>query len=385
MMPRNRRSGVTIALSGVMVTTVMALPISPVVRYFALTTPTDYGTHARNAETLLANGIQFPHFLWHALVVAVHLAMPSLSWMGAAKIVVLASYGLQAAVLAWIIITRVVPPQHVGHAFGIALLTLVFVTAAPVTILTWRENGLYFGYLNMESYASPTHAFLKPLALVTFMFTVDGLAERGNRRDGLVLAATSVLSALAKPSLVICLLPATVTMSAWRWLQGRRQAMRYLTLTLVTPSVLVLAWQYSLYYGGGQQRIIFAPLLVMGYYANGLAGKFVMSILLPLTVVLVYRRQALRDPSLQLAWCQFAFAAAYTYLLAESLETLAGNFAWVGQIATYLLFVASGIFALRRRAEWPASAFCLLTFALHAASGALFFANPLEWGQVPSR
>jgi hypothetical protein len=361
----------------------MAAPSSPIARYFSLTTPTDYLTHAQLASTILSEGIYFPHFLWHVLVVAVHVAAPWLSWMDAAKGVVLVSYGLQGAVLAWVIATRVGAPRHVSHLSGIVLLTLLFVTAAPVTILTWREGAFYFGYLNMESYASPTHALLKPLALVTFVLTVNGLIDRGNRRDGAVLAAASLLSALAKPSLTICLLPATVVLSAWRWVTGQRQSKVYLAVALVTPSVLVVAWQYWLYFGQEGSRIIFAPLLVMGYYAGGLAVKFAMSIVLPLTVLLVYRRQALSDTAIQLAWLQFALAASFTYLLAESREPLAGNFAWTGQIAVYLLFVTSAIFALGRQASRLASAACLIAFALHVVSGILFFLYPFDWGRVP--
>ncbi|HEU4687582.1 MAG TPA: hypothetical protein VFS23_04425 [Vicinamibacterales bacterium] len=383
MSPTLVRNIVAMTASGCAAAALVAAPSSPVAQYFSRTTPTDYLTHAQLASEILSEGIRFPHFLWHVLVVAVHTAAPWLSWMDAAQGVVVVSYGLQGAALAWVIATHVGSPRHVSHLLGVVLLTLLFVTAAPVTILTWREEAFYFGYLNMESYASPTHALLKPLALVTFVLTCNGFSDRANRRDGIVLASTSVLSALAKPSLTICLLPAAVALSAWRWLRGQRQSIEYLALALVTPSALVVAWQYWLYFGQEGSRIMFAPLLVMGYYANGLAAKFVMSILLPLTVLLVYRREALRDPAIQLAWLQFALAASYTYLLAESREPLAGNFAWTGQIATYLLFVTSAVFALGRQTRSLGSVVCVVAFAFHVISGILFFLYPFDWGRVP--
>ena len=67
----------------------------------------------------------------------------------------------------------------------------------------------------------------------------------------------------------------------------------------------------------------------------------------------------------------------YTYLLAETRDPLAGNFAWTGQIATYLLFVASTVFVLRHWAVWVGEPLlCAVAFSLHAASGVLFFVLP---------
>jgi hypothetical protein len=372
-----------IAASGLLVTAVMAQSWSPIGRYFNV--QVDYATHTKLAEEIVSDGITFPHFLWHVLVVAVHTTAPWLSWMEAAQAVVVASYGLQGAVLAWVVTTLVARPRHAGQAVAVVLLAFLLVIVAPVTILTWRERALYFGYLNMESYASPTQALLKPLALLMFVFTARGLVDGGRLRDGLVLGSTTVLSALAKPTLHICLVPATIIMMAWGWLRGRRRHTIYLACAVIAPAFVILLGQYLLYFGSGEQHIVFAPLVVMGYFATGLGVKFVMSILLPVTVLLVYRRQIFSESAMPLAWLQFALGAAYTYLLAESRYTLSGNFAWSGQIATYLLFVMSTIFALRHRAGRIGSAACALAFALHAVSGVLFFLYPGYWGTVPSR
>jgi hypothetical protein len=382
----NAMSRMAIASSGLLVAVVMALPSSPIGMYFSLpVVETDYGTHTTLAEAFLTNGILFPHFLWHVIVIAVHTVMPWLSWMDAAKIVVIASYALQGAVVAWIITSMIGTPRHMAHAAGVAVLALAFVIATPVTILTWREYALYFGYLNMESYASPTQALLKPLALLVFAFTARGLVSGGSLRDGAVLFVTVVLSALVKPSLLICLLPATGMLAAWRWLGGARHPLVYLAGAVVVPSVAILTWQYLFYFGSGERSaIVFAPFLVMGYYATGLGPKFLMSIVLPVTVLVVYGRQVLALPAMQLGWVQFAIAVACTYLLAETREPLAGNFAWTGQIATYLLFVASAVFAMRRWAVGWASAVCAVAFSLHVASGVLFFVYPTAWGAVPA-
>jgi hypothetical protein len=184
---------------------------------------------------------------------------------------------------------------------------------------------------------------------------------------------------------LIALLPAVVVLAAWRWLAGRGVHVRYLILAFLLPSFAILAWQYLSYFGPeGRSTIFFAPLEVMAYYAEWLLPKFLLSILLPLTVLVAYRRQVLESPTMQLAWLLFAFAAGYSYLLAESNETVAGNFVWSGQIGTYLLFVSSAVFALRHwKGRWR-SWLCAGVFCLHSVSGALFFAHPFDWGTRPA-
>ena len=370
--------------SCVAVAILMAVPWSPVTRYFSLpASSTDIGTHVQLAEEILANGIVFPHFLWHILVVAVHAVAPRLSWMDAAWIVVVASYALQGALLA-VIVTRVFPPTKKSDSLAIVCLTLLFVIAAPVTILTWREWALYYGYLNMDPYNSPTHALLKPLAIVAFGLTAKAFADGGNLRDGLLVSAAVALSALAKPSLTICLVPATVVLAAWYRAGGRTVPVAYLCGAIVVPALAVLAWEYLSYFApGARSSIVVAPFLVMAHYATDLGPKFFMSILLPLAVLFVYGRQVFDDPAMQLAWIQFGFAVAYTYLLAETRDPLAGNFAWTGQISNYVLFIASAVFVLRHRGTRARTMPCAVAFGLHAASGLLFFVFPGSTGTIP--
>ena len=254
-----------------------------------------------------------------------------------------------------------------------------------MTILTWREWALYYGYVNMDPYNSPTHALLKPLAIVAFGLTAKAFVDGGNLRDGLIVSAAVALSTLAKPSLMICLLPATVVVAGWYWVRGRRVRLVYLGGAILLPAVVVLGWEYLSYFApGGRSSIVFAPFMVMAHYATGLGAKFVMSILLPLAVVCVYGRHVFDDPAMQLAWVQFGIAVVYTYLLAETRDPLAGNFAWTGQIANYLLFVASTIFVLRHRGSPSRTLPCALAFGLHAASGVLFFFFPGSTGTIPA-
>lgn len=118
---------------------------------------------------------------------------------------------------------------------SVVALALLLVIAGPVTILTWREQALYFGYLNMDSYANPTHALLKPLALIVFALTVRGFERHRGLRHSVVLGAAVVLSSLAKPTLLICLLPAVLVLGGVRWFYRREVDVRYLLVGFLIP------------------------------------------------------------------------------------------------------------------------------------------------------
>ena len=173
----------------------------------------------------------------------------------------------------------------------------------------------------------------------------------------------------------------------------------------------MLSWQYLLYFAspatraaGGSSTGLFAPFLVMGHYATWLGPKFVLSILLPLTVLAVYRRDVLASSAMQLAWLQFAFVAACSYLLAESRLPLAesppsrpspnskavtdpgaiqaGNIMWTGRVTTYLLYVNSTVFAQRQWTNGRRSVVSPIAFGLHEICGVVFFTLPYNWGPV---
>jgi hypothetical protein len=236
-----------IAVAGaVLVTTaVMAASWSPIGRYFEPLSG-DYLVHVQNAAEITTKGITFPHFLWHVLVAAVHSAAPWLSWAQVAHYVVIASYGLQGAVLAWILTSTVVAERWSRRrTLSVVVVALLLVVAGPVTMLTWREQALYYGYLNMDSYGNPTHALLKPLALIVFVLTVKGFELRKGVRHGIFLGAAVVLSSLTKPTLLICLLPAVLVLGGLRWFYGHEVNIRHLLAGFLVPSAGVLAWRIS--------------------------------------------------------------------------------------------------------------------------------------------
>src|SRR5207248_602892 len=127
--------------------------------------------------------------------------------------------------------------------------------------------------------------------------------------------------------------------------------------------------------------IIFAPLKVYSLYSSWLLPKFILSILFPLTVYLLYFRRATQDFALNLSWLIFLIGSFYAYFLAESGPRFdAGNFGWGAQIALFILFVWSVKFLIRQeiatRGECVGATkrskrcvTCIMAFGLHLVSG----------------
>jgi hypothetical protein len=253
-----------------------------------------------------------------------------------------------------------------------AVITLCVMVLAPIIILT--PDQLYLGYVVTNVYHNPTITMAKPLALLLFgvlllafrepirwsedsyfarYFGAD-LPQRRVYRFFFVVcvALLSVLSALAKPSFTLCLLPAVLILILVYIAQRKSFDWTLVFAGIVLPSIAVLVWQYSVTYSQGStltsSSVIFAPFLVIGQYVdtmNELLIRFFMSVAFPAVVTLVYFKNALADRYLRLGWLLFSIGAFYTYFLAETGDRLIhGNFVWGAQLTLYILFMVTSRF-----------------------------------------
>ena len=85
----------------------------------------------------------------------------------------------------------------------------------------------------------------------------------------------------------------------------------------------------------------------MSGYANHLGTKFVLSLLFPVGVYVLYFREARTSLRLNLSWLAFLVGASFTYLVAEKKRVLDGNFTWGAQVALFVLFVESVALVVR--------------------------------------
>ena len=271
------------------------------------------------------------------------------------------------------------------------MLSLALMLVMPINLLT--PTNRYLGYFIPHAYHNPTMVVLKPLALVLFyvsarLFDARPLPHPIAYTAGAAVATVACL--LAKPSYAMALLPALALLSAHALWRGAPMQWRPLLYGIVVPTVVGVGVQTVLMTRNVRRGFVFAPLGVFHEWARilnpaadkNLLLKLVLSILFPLAAYWCGLRLARRTPYLNLAWLTFAVAASYSYLLAEAGADMGlGNFTWCGQIAVFVLFVASAVFLLgwatrdapeRSSGMTAGLAVAGLVFVLHLVSG-------LEW------
>jgi hypothetical protein len=340
----------------------------------------DYRLHVDFARSFYESGHPpVPHFLFHALTAALFVAHIAPNLVRAGRFVVVGCY-VVIPVLTYALLWLIFKGSRWNRPWVLFCAGLVTLLAQPITL----AHAYAIGYFWPETYQIPTATLLKPFALLGFACTAWCLSRSGvtSRRFVVLFAIVTVAGALSKPSFAICVVPAAALVAAYRLVRRLPVSVRALVWGLYGPTIVVLGWQFYVTHGAyatGQYHdsIEWAPLRFMSYWATGLLGKFLLTIAFPLTVTLLYWREARGDAVLQLAWSCFLFGAFDSYMLAERIHWSAGNLTWSGNITAYLLLAVSVVFWLRMISEAPSGRWlrqrttvCGLVLVLHVASGA---------------
>ena len=302
------------------------------------------------------------------------------------------------------------------------IITLCLMLAGPISFLTFPN--MYMGYIGINIYHSPTQILAQPLALGVFLLLLSGLERKTiSKHFMLSLAVVAFLSLLAKPSYLICLIPALFLFSLFKLYKKY-----FININLIffffLVNFLVILWQYWLTYGASDldntTRIIFAPFAVMRNNADmawkywqsyGIFGKnfvtnhkiisipfllmfnftysllprYIASICFPATVYLAFFDTAKKTASLNLAWLTFGIALLYSCFLAESgYRMYHGNFFSGLHTSLFVLFVSSALFLIKEKnfriskevlsiKKNPRLFFCSCIFFLHVMSGTVYY------------
>ncbi len=305
----------------------------------------DFDEHIDFARAL-QEGREMPehiaaHPIWQLCLLATsHLLNVSLE-NAAIFLQMLLQFGLALVLYAWV--QNRLPAVH---PILWVLLPLAMMLSAQIMLLVFRDGLFYLGYVGMNTHHNPTINLLKPFAVLLFIYGI-GLTEGKiySWLQVLFCAALVIFSTLAKPNMIICLMPALGILLLLRLFLRRAIDWKMTILGVYLPAVLVLAWQFLYTYGSGQPGVLLAPFLVMRSFSSLLLPKFFLSVWFPLLASLVFFRQVVRDSGMRLGWLCFFFGAGYTYLLAEGGERLLhGNWGWSGEIALFVLFAVAVVF-----------------------------------------
>jgi hypothetical protein len=332
-----------------------------------------------------------PHFLFQVLVIAASRFMPGSNNFALAGALVSILFYLFLGLIIYLLVAPLWNRSSSRfRSFATIAFSLGLMLVAPINLLTLAQQNLYWGYIRIHSYHNPPMTLLMPFALLLFLLSVR--VFKGEQASVLlILSSTAVvfLGTIAKPSYAICLLPALALITLIALLQKQSIDWRLLMVGIVIPLGVVLFWQSQYHAAAGMGKFVIEPFKVMAFYSDNLLPKFLLSILFPAFILVVYWKNTLYDKFMQLAWLTFLVGASYTYLLAETegwtVNWTDANFTWSAEITLFVLFVASTLFFLRqnaadlmeRRFNWKIST-SLVLLALHLVSGIIFYISSLS-------
>lgn len=295
-----------------------------------------------------------PHFLYQVVLIGVEHILPGGSFAFAAAFVGVVCYVSVGIVLFTIIYPLFGAGSESVRTLAAILVSLVLLLVGPINLFTWSGNNLLYGYIPTNVYHNPTIVLLKPFALLLFLHGLRIFSTSHPSRLILIsTAAVTVLGTIAKPNYVIAFIPALVLCVGFAFIRKQQINWALLLIGIFLPACEILLWQLNYVRGSSLGGFIFAPFQVMqGYSPHNLLPKFILSILFPSTVIVIYWRYAREDIGLRLAWISFAVGAFYTYFLSESQNYASGNFTWSGQITLFILFVATTMFLIRHNRDF---------------------------------
>jgi hypothetical protein len=364
-----------------------------VIRFYS-----DYSLHGKIAESMASSGnLEVPHFLYHVLMIGISFFPGFDLNMAGYYIIPIFSY-ISLAIVSY---NYVFEKKMREISFGIKqknyafLLIIVLLIVGPVSLFTWPN--LYLGYIGINVYHNPTVTLAKPLSIALFWMVLETLKPCNHDKEKLFfirLFTLTTASLFAKPSYIICLVPALIIYIFFDLTNKQHTKKFNIVSGVFIPAVLVLSWQYRWAYGSNSimredSKVIWAPLAVMSYFSDispsalelSVGLRLILSTLFPLSVYILNWRNANKNIDLNLAWLTFLISAVYSYFLAESgARMYHGNFTWSSQICLFILFLASAKFLLTQGMRKSVSfVTCCSTFGLHAISGVLFFLSPNSW------
>lgn len=349
----------------------------------------DYITHLKWASEMEENQkLILPHPLYHLLVILGKNILPIDYIQSSTVVIVLSIFFL--AVLNYRILNRYTSIKT-AILFSTCLLLVT-----PIQLFYFIDNHLYFGYIGISIYHSPTMLLLKPLSLIAFCYALKSATStsKNDLPSGIAFALSLFFCGISKPNFLMIILPAFIVfLFLIRQLKPTLKH-TYIYGAFFLPIITVLSLQFFQTYffqdlsqatGNMESHIAILPFETMSYYSGFLIPKFFLSIAFPLFIFLCYPKKFIKDKAIIFSSCCFFMGIILTYFFAESgYRMYDGNFWWSGQIGLYLVFLFSLAFLFENIKELTKKSadkikyfLCLTLFFLHTAFGVFFYRQEL--------
>jgi hypothetical protein len=313
----------------------------------------DYQAHINLARNLLFTGKLFfggtaiPHPL-NAIGTIFFSQVFGFSLEYGQIIVILLSYAL----LGTVIYSQIKNITELSEDWKRMIISFGIIIAGPLFLLVGIDQKYYFGYTGFAIYHNPTIILLRPFAVLLWLVILKFSFSNINTGMRIFLGILVViLSTLAKPSYIICILPALGLVVLWRKIRSQPINVRIVLFGIFIPAILVLLWQYKLAFMGTRDTsVILAPFKVISWMSHKIVIKYLFSTIFPLSVTLFYLKRVFQDKAMMIAWIIFGIGSFYGYFLAEDgISIYSGNFLWSTHISLFVLFFQSVIFFLSQK------------------------------------
>lgn len=363
----------------------------------------DYQAHMGWAKDLAEKGYIYrpPNNLFQKLVVITRVLIPFRLFTKInpyfTQVIDIKSYEIAtwllivvaAVITAWIVYRRFKDVLDTGeenfNPWLITGLTMVAMFVEPIFLFTFPDR-IYLGYITGNVYHNPTYFLLRPLAFLVFYLSIRQLHARPNWKIVLLGAALMALTIQAKPSFALTFLPALALYALSQCGEFRKLNWGYLIGALAVPTVLLLAEQYYMTYGGTESdTIILAPFEAITQHVPNAGVEIlfiILSIVFPLTAMIVYWKKLRFEKTVVIAWINFGIALFFALMFSEVVHKTDLNFWWGAMVGLFILFVEMigfsvkhGMFNFQNREQLVANVSLSVILGLHLLCGIIYYFN----------
>lgn len=321
----------------------------------------DYLGHAENAELLLESGLgtvlkEIGYPLWAILVAGI------MKLSGAPAYEASAVAGGLLNALTYTLVFSYLAKEYKEEKLSIAALTWFLLLAGPFYI-PWYNPDVYTGQVTPNIWHNPTTICVRPFAFAAFLLILRLLKnyeedqKQFTVKKWLLLAGLLVLCNLAKPSFVQIAVPGLAVYLVILLIRTRGKAFGFCfqMASAFVPCVAVMLWQMLVSFGtssSAEGGIEIAWFDVMGASSPSIPFSMLLSYLFPLYVILTNIR-IVRERSIQVTFFMWLAGFLEAASLAETgYRRYHGNFGWGYVLATFLVYVMTFRYFLKRNREY---------------------------------
>lgn len=339
-----------------------ALDISDMVPHYTfairLRTISSIGLKSFIAEDPMSHAISYP--AWHILFLGIRKIVYELCSL----FLVPEDYGETVNIIAQAIenallltITFLIVLREFGKRNISIILAVCMMFIGPLFV-PFINSHYYLGQLTANPWHNPTSFMIKPISVLIFFLYIKMVESRevlqGKGKNGfneshyfIIFSGLLVISAFCKPNFYQVFLPALIVFCIIDLVMTKGKSFLFCVKTAVSvlPVCICAVIQFQLSFlirNNGQSGICFSWLEMWHKYSQNIIGSIIISILFPLFVCYLYKKEILKDRMLLLS-ILLIFSAVLQFAFFYNLNFVTGDFLWGCYLSVFLLFMVSVI------------------------------------------